>query len=294
MSKQSATLLGLGSILIWASLVAVVKLLTEALSPLLALALIYSFSALCIVLRTGLPKFRHIPKAYLYGCGALFICYEVLFLTSVAISKHRDEVLIIAMLNYLWPPLTVLFAIFAGQLRYRYWVIFGFILTIIGLMLVVNPNIFDLAYFSQVLRSNPMAFGFAFIAAILWAMYSVLTKKYAQGHNAVSLFFALTACSLWGVFAVSTESWHMPSMSVWLAVAVVGGLIGWAYHQWNQSLQFGNMKILILATYFMPVLSSIMSMLILHMTVSWIFWLGAGLVTLGVLFCWKSTYEVEG
>lgn len=198
MSKQYATLMGLGSILIWASLVAVVKLLTEALTPLSALALIYSFSAVCIVLRTGLPKFRIMPKAYLYGCGALFICYEVLFLTSVAISQHREEVLIIAMLNYLWPPMTVLFAIFAGQLRYQPLVILGFVITILGLMLVVNPYIFNIEYLVHVLQAHPMGYGFAFIAAILWAMYSVLTKKYAQGHNAVSLFFCFNGMYFMG------------------------------------------------------------------------------------------------
>ena len=293
MTKQTATLMGLGSILIWASLVAVVKLLTEALTPLSALALIYSFSAICIVASSGFPQVAQMPKAYLYGCGALFICYEVLFLSSVALSRHRDEVLIIAMLNYLWPPLTVLFAIFAGQLRHQNGVIIGFVLSIVGLMLVVNPHIFDVQHFRRVLLANPMAYGFAFIAAILWANYSVLTKKYAQGHNAVSLFFALTACSLWVIFAFSDEHWQMPTAMLWLAVAAVGGLIGWAYQQWNQSLQFGNMKVLILATYFMPILSSMMSMFILQITVGWIFWLGTLLVTMGALICWKSTEDIS-
>ncbi len=131
----------------------------------------------------------------------------------------------------------MLFAIVAGQLCYQRGVILGFILTILGLMLVVNPTMFDLEYLGQVLQANPIAYGFA--------------------------------------------------------VIVVGGLIGWAYYQWNQSLHFGNMKILILATYFMLIWSSFMSMLILKLTVEWMFWLGTAFVTLGALIYWKSTKEIN-
>ncbi|MGA9698561.1 MAG: EamA family transporter, partial [Acinetobacter sp.] len=103
---NKATLIGFSSILIWASLVAVVKLITESLSPVSAIALIYSFSAMVILVLNGLPRFQHISKAYVWGCGALFVAYEILFLVSIALSHNHDEVLIIAMINYLWPPLT--------------------------------------------------------------------------------------------------------------------------------------------------------------------------------------------
>ena len=52
---NKATLIGFSSILIWASLVAVVKLITESLSPVSAIALIYSFSAMVILGLNGLP-----------------------------------------------------------------------------------------------------------------------------------------------------------------------------------------------------------------------------------------------
>lgn len=54
-------------------------------------------------------------------------------------------------------------------------------------------------------------------------------------------------------------------------------------------MQFGNIKVLILATYFMPILSSVMSMLILDVRPELSFWIGTGLVTAGAIVCWKST-----
>lgn len=287
------TWMGLSSILIWASLVAVVKLITESLSPILAIALIYSFSALSILLLNGFPQMSRMPKSYLWGCGSLFVLYEVLFLSSVAFSHDHEQVLIIGMINYLWPPLTVILAIFAKQLSYKLPVILGFILSILGLMMVVNPDILNLSKFFSVLQKNPVAYSFALIGAILWSCFSVLAKKYAQGHNAVPLFFAVTALSLWAVHFASAEPFTFPSFKMWGAIALTGSLIGVAYSNWNQSLQFGDMKLLILATYFMPILSSVMSMLILDATPQLAFWIGTILVTVSAIICWKSTAEKQ-
>jgi len=287
------TWMGLSSIIIWASLVAVIKLITESLSPILAIALIYSFSALCILLLKGFPQLNQMPKVYLWGCGAFFVLYEILFLSSIAFSQNHEQVLIIGMINYLWPPLTVILAIFAKQLSYKRSVFLGFILAILGLMMVVNPDILDIQKFWLILQQSPLAYSFAFIGAILWSCFSVLTKKYAQGHNAIPFFFVITALSLWMLYSISREPFTIPSLSTWLIIAVTGSLIGIAYSNWNQSLQFGNMKLLILATYFMPILSSLMSILILDATPQLPFWIGTVLVSIGAIICWKSTVERE-
>ena len=289
---NKATWIGLSSILIWASLVAVVKLITESLSPVSAIALIYSFSAMAILVLNGLPRFQQISKAYLWGCGALFVAYEILFLASIALSHNHDQVVIIAMINYLWPPLTIVFSILAKQLNYRWPIILGFIISVLGLLLVVNPDILNLHQFLHILQQNPIAYFFAFLGALLWPCYSVMTKKYAQGQNAVPLFFMVTAIALWGIHFIMDEAFNFPQLSMWLLIAVTGGLVGIAYSNWNQSLQFGNIKLLILATYFMPVLSSCMSMLILNTTPNFTFWIGTCLVTFGAVICWKSTSEI--
>lgn len=287
------TWLGLSSILIWASLVGIVKLVTEVLSPVQGVALIYTFSALFIVAVTGMPRIAQMPKAYLLGCGALFVAYEVLFLVSIALSQNRDQVMVIAMINYLWPPLMIVFSIIAKQLNYHWYVGIGFILAVLGLMLVVNPELLNLNRLILTLEQNPIAYLFAFVGALLWPIYCILTKKYAQGQNGVPLFFIVTVVLLWLVHGVSNESFVIPSVPLWLTVAVLGGLIGIAYSNWNQSMQYGNIKILILATYFMPILSTLMSMLILEVYPQLSFWVGTGLVSLGAIICWKSTSSIE-
>lgn len=287
------TWLGLSSILIWASLVGMVKLVTEVLSPVQGVALIYTFSAVFILVVTGLPRISQMSKAYLFGCGALFVAYEILFLVSIALSQNRDQVMVIAMINYLWPPLMIVFSIIAKQLNYHWCVGIGLILAILGLMLVVNPDILNQDRLLLIIKQNPIAYLFAFVGALLWPIYSILTKKYAQGQNGVPLFFIASVVVLWLVHGVLNEPFVIPSFPLWLTVAVLGGLIGIAYSNWNQSMQYGNMKILILATYFMPILSTVMSMLILGVYPQWSFWVGTGLVSLGAMICWKSTSSIE-
>ena len=286
-----ATLRGLSSILIWASLVAVVKLITEALTPISGIALIYSFSAIFLLMFNGVPKIGKMPKAYLLGCGALFIAYEVLFLTSVALSHSHEQVMLIAMINYLWPPITILLSILAKQLNFKWPVWLGFIVSVLGLMLVVNPDILNLSQFWRVVQQNPLAYGFAFMAALLWPCYNVLTKQYGQGQNAVALFFSVVTLALWGIHFLIDEAFIFPSFHLWLAIILVGAMIGISYSNWDISLQFGNIKLLILATYFIPILSSVMSMLILDFQPQWTFWLGVVLVSLGAMMCWKNTSE---
>ncbi len=287
------TWLGLSSILIWASLVGIVKLVTEVLSAVQGVALIYTFSTVFIVAVTGLPQVSKMSKTYLLGCGALFVAYEILFLVSIALSQNRDQVMVIAMINYLWPPLMIVFSIIAKQLNYHWCVGIGFLLAILGLLLVVNPDILNPDRLNLILEQNPIAYIFAFVGAFLWPIYSILTKKYAQGQNGVPLFFMVSVILLWLVHSVLNEPFILPSLQLWLAVAVLGGLIGIAYSNWNQSMQFGNMKILILATYFMPILSTIMSMLILGVYPQLSFWVGTGLVSLGAIICWRSTSSIE-
>ena len=288
---HSATLMGLISLLIWSSLVGVVKLMTESLSPVLSIAMIYSISAWVIFCSCGRPKWQQMPKIYLWGCGGLFVAYEILFLLAISLTTNRDQVLLVTMINYLWPPLTILFSIFLKQVKARWYVILGFIMTVIGLMVVIYPDVLAPEMLFSVLRQNPIAYTFAFLAALIWPAYCVFTKRYAEGHNAVSLFFIVSACGLWLIHFVLGEAFTLPSPLQGLGILLIGGCIGFAYYQWNQSMQYGNLQVLICATYFMPILSSLISMQLLDLSPVWSFWMGTVLVSLGACVCWYATRE---
>ena len=293
MKPFTANLLGLSSVLIWAGVVGGVKIVTEQLTPLLGIALLYSVSALSMVMLTpGALKFS-LPTKYLLYCGSFFVLYEILFLSSIGLSRTREEALILAMVNYLWPSLTLLFAYFYRQISFRFPAFLGLLVSVFGLGIVINPQLFHFSLFWNVISQNPTAYFLAFIAAILWSFYCVLTRKYAQGHNGIPLFFCLTAISLWGIFGVSDQHWQTPSNTLWIVILIMGILIGIAYKNWNQSLQFGQIQLLLLATYFTPVLSSIFASVLLRTVPEWTFWIGTCLVSFGAIVCWKFSRSIE-
>ena len=293
MKAVTANFLGLSSILIWASIVGGVKLITEQLSPLLAFALLYSVSAISMIITTPQAISLALPKKYLVFCGGCFVLYEVLFLSSIGLSHTREEALILAMVNYLWPSLTLLFAYFFRQISFQLPAFVGILISIFGLAVVINPDVFTASLFLKTIAQNPIAYLLAFIAAILWSFYCVLTRQYAQGHNAVPLFFCITAISLWALFFISDQAWQTPSSALCLLIVVMGSLIGIAYKNWNQSLQFGQIQLLLLASYFTPILSSLFASLILGVTPIWTFWFGTVLVSFGAIICWRFSLNIE-
>ncbi|MDW5308689.1 drug/metabolite DMT transporter permease, partial [Acinetobacter baumannii] len=56
---------------------------------------------------------------------------------------------------------------------------------------------FDFFQILTNLKANPLSYGLAFAAAILWAAYCSVTVKTSQGKNLVTIFFVLTAVVLW-------------------------------------------------------------------------------------------------
>jgi hypothetical protein len=62
-----------------------------------------------------------LPKRYLFGCGALFVSYEVALYLAVGLSVSDQQVLVVGLINYLWPALILLTAIPILRYRARPW-----------------------------------------------------------------------------------------------------------------------------------------------------------------------------
>lgn len=79
-------------------------------------AAIYSLSGLLLIFTVGFPRIRQIPKGYLLAGSLLFVSYEICLALSLGYAATRHQAIEVGMVNYLWPSLTILFAIlFNGQ-----------------------------------------------------------------------------------------------------------------------------------------------------------------------------------
>ncbi|NDJ57280.1 drug/metabolite DMT transporter permease [Enterobacteriaceae bacterium 4M9] len=288
-TTSRATLLGLVAILLWSTSVGLFRSLSEYFGPLGSPALIYTFSAILLCLTQGLPRPASLPRRYLLIGGTLFVSYEICLALCIGLAHDRAQSLELGMINYLWPCLTVALATVINGQRAAWWLWPGLLLALGGVMQVLRGDgSWSLMQMWGNILSNPLAYGLAFFAAVIWALYCNLTKRWGGGKNAVPLFFCATALVLWGKFALAdTAPLHFTLPSL-LQLLFMGGSTALAYTAWNHGIQHGNMTLLATASYFTPVFSALIASLWLGLTPGWSFWQGVMMVVAGSLLCWLA------
>ncbi|CAI1557226.1 Methyl viologen resistance protein YddG [Serratia grimesii] len=288
--SYKATLLGLLAILLWSSVVGLIRSVSEGLGPIGGAAMIYSVSAIFLLLVLRLPNLRHFPRAYLILGSVLFVSYEICLSLSLGYANTRLQAIEVGMINYLWPCFTVLMAlVFNGQ-KAKWWLVPGLLLSLFGIGWIMSgEGGWSPTQMLDNVRSNPLSYSLAFGGAVIWALYCNLTKKIAQGQNGVVLFITLTAIALWLKYAFSTESGMQFTLSVTLTLLCAGIAMGAGYAAWNVGILHGNMTLLATVSYFTPVLSAVFAALVLDTALTANFWQGVVMVTLGSLVCWRAT-----
>ena len=294
MSKNLATLIGFSAILQWSSIVGLLKKVSANIGADLAVLFMYSLSAVLLFALFRIPNLKQIPRKYLFGATALFIVYEICFSYAIALAQNAQQAIEISLVNYLWPSMTILMLILFKELNFNKWVILGLGISLAGVFYIQTGNgAIDLATVISHMQSNPLSYGLAFVGASLWSLYCVMTKKYSQGHNPISLFFIATSLVLWlKMLVLHPEQFvHIVQIdaTTLMYMLMVSTVTGLGYAAWNIGINRGNITMLVTLSYFSPIFSSIMSMWILQTPLSKTFWLGAIMVTLGSFVCWIST-----
>ncbi len=294
MTKNLATLIGFSAILQWSTIIGLLKKVSSSIGADLAVLFMYSLSAVLLFALFRIPNLKQIPRKYLVGATALFVVYEICFSYAIALAQNAQQAIEISLVNYLWPSMTILMLILFKELKFNKWVILGLGISLAGVFYIQTGNgAIDLATVISHMQSNPLSYGLAFVGASLWSLYCVMTKKYSQGHNPISLFFIATSLVLWlKMFVLHPEQFaHIVQIdaTTLMYMLMVSTVTGLGYAAWNIGINRGNITMLVTLSYFSPIFSSIMSMWILQTPLSKTFWLGAIMVTLGSFVCWIST-----
>ncbi len=294
-TASRATSIGLAAVLCWSTSVGLFRSVAEHLGPIGGAACVFSLSALLVSLRFGLPRVAQLKAmhpVYLWGCGLLFVLYEIALALSLGFASNRSQTLELGMINYLWPSLTIVLATAFGLQRFRAGLIPGVLLAMLGIVLVLKGDgqLSAQALWANV-QSNPVAYGLAFAAAWLWPCYSVLSKRYAHGANALSLFLWMVAVVLWIKYAISAEpALHFSGLAI-AQLLMLSTLTALGYSCWDYGIRHGNLTVMAVGSYFTPVLSALVGTVWLQVRPSWSFWQGVALVTAGSLICWWCTRQ---
>ncbi|NMV40620.1 aromatic amino acid DMT transporter YddG [Ralstonia insidiosa] len=289
-SKSRATLIGLIAVLLWSSIVGLIRGISQNLGAVGGAAMIYSVASVLLLFTVGLGNLKAFPRRYLVWGSLLFVSYELCLSLSIGYANSGRQAIEVGMVNYLWPTFTMLSAIAFNKQRANALIVPGALVSILGICLVLGGDQgLDLAGMAANVKDNPLSYGLAFAGAVIWAAYCTVTSRIAGGKNGVTLFFMLTALALWiKFFTTGGGAMHFSAPAlIYLALAACA--MGFGYAAWNVGILHGNVTVLAGASYFIPVFSAALAAALLHAPLSFAFWKGASMVVAGSILCWLAT-----
>ncbi|MGQ1599122.1 aromatic amino acid DMT transporter YddG [Acinetobacter baumannii] len=291
-SKRNATLIGLIAVLLWSSIVGLIRSVSESLGATGGAAMMYSVASVFLLISIGFPKISEFPKRYLIWGSLLFVSYELCLALSIGYSNTNRQAIEVGMVNYLWPALTMVAAILFNNQKSNCLVIPGFVIAILGICWVLGGEQgLDLASMLENIKDNPLSYGLAFIGALIWATYCTVTARIANGKNGVTLFFMLTALVLWVKYLVIGGTPMVFNLHAIIYLVLAAAAMGFGYAAWNVGILHGNVTILAGASYFIPVFSAALAAIVLQTPLSMSFWQGAAMVCIGSVLCWLATRQ---
>lgn len=189
------------------------------------------------------------PWVLLFGTASFF-AYHLFLLLAIRLAPPVEANLI----NYLWPILIVLLSgiILPGhRLGVRH--IVGGLTAFLGAALALTHGrlSFDYAY----LPGYALALG----AAVVWAVYSVITRKLRPFPNAAvgGFCFFSAVLSLLG-HAAFEPSVRLDRSDILLLLALGIGPMGAAFYAWDIALKRGDPRLIGTLAYLTPLLSTVM------------------------------------
>jgi drug/metabolite transporter (DMT)-like permease len=292
MSSRNATLIGLIAVLLWSSIVGLIRSVSESLGATGGAAMMYSVASVFLLISVGFPKIRNFPRKYLIWGSILFVSYELCLSLSIGYANTNRQAIEVGMVNYLWPALTMVAAIIFNHQKSNLLVIPGFLIAILGICWVLGGEQgLDLPSMLHNIQDNPLSYGLAFTGALIWAAYCTVTARIANGNNGVTLFFILTACALWIKYLFIGGQAMTFDLHAIVYLALAAGAMGFGYAAWNVGILHGNVTVLAGASYFIPVFSAALAALVLKTPLTFSFWQGSAMVCLGSILCWLATRQ---
>lgn len=275
--------------MLWSTAAGLIRSVSEVFGPIGGAALIYTVGAALLLVMLGRPRLRTTPRLYLVLGSALFVGYEVCLSLALGFANSRAQSIEVGVVNYLWPALTVLFAIVMNGQRARWIILPGSALALSGVVWVVSGDGLSLSAISANVQSNSLSYSLALACAIIFALYCNITRRYAHGENLVTLFFVLSAGLLWLKYAFSQEVIAGFELRATLELIAAAAAMAVGYALWNVGIIKGNLTLLATCSYSAPVLSSAFAAVWLGTALGAQFWQGTVLVTVGSLMCWYAT-----
>lgn len=292
-----ATAIGMLAPILWGMSVGMMRGITENLGVSAGIMVVYLIAFFAVLLFFGRPNFRAFnPKYLIFGVGSANLS-AVCFVFSLAISDGGHQTMEVGMVNYLWPCLTILFAILFNGQKAHWWVVIGLVMCLMGVVIVLGGDKgFDPEALLANIRHNPWCYVLAATGALLWAAYCSFTRALSNGQNPVVIIFAVDALifALVWLLDLGPAPVANPHGFGWMGVVITALATGCGYSCWTYGMMKGHMTLLAIVSYFTPVLSCLFGNLILDAQLGSSFWSGVLILVAGSFVCWLATRVKAG
>jgi len=254
MTTRRATAIGFIAVLFW-SLLALLTAATGTIPPFQLAAMTFLIGgfvgvASWVVRPNGIKSLRQKPAVWALGIAGLF-GYHALYFAALRLAPPAES----GLINYLWPLLIVLFSSLLPGEHLRRAHLIGAFLGFLGVVVLIAGR--------GALEARAEYFpGYlcAFVAAFVWAAYSVLSRRFGEVPSDAVAGFCLATSLLSLICHMLFETTVWPETSTqWLSLTALGiGPVGAAFYVWDVGMKRGDIRFLGVASYATPVLSTLL------------------------------------
>ncbi len=283
-----ATLIGFTAILMW-SLLALLTAASGAMPPFQLAAVTFAIGgtlgAMSFILRPGAVKALRQPwPVWALGVGGLF-GYHALYFMALRLAPPAEA----GLINYLWPLLIVLFSALLPGETLKPHHLAGAALGLIGTVVLIAGRAGQGVEFGFA-QSDLPGYLAAFVAAFVWAIYSVASRRFASVPSDAVVGFCLVTALFAALCHLLFETTVWPrDAAEWGAVIALGiGPVGLAFYVWDIGVKRGDIRVLGAASYAAPVLSTLALIAGGYAEPRWTLWLAAALIAGGGLLAAKD------
>jgi drug/metabolite transporter (DMT)-like permease len=249
--RRFATFVGFTAVIMW-SLLAVLTAGIGKVPPFQLTAMAFAIGGVlglaAVVARGEVAHLRQPLSVWLVGVGGLF-GYHFFYFTALRNAPPVEA----GLIAYLWPLLIVVFSALLPGERLRWYHVAGAALGLAGTALVVGGGrgfTLDAAYLP--------GYAAAFACALIWSVYSILSRRMAAVPTAAVAGFCIATAALSAVAHLALETTVWPaSAGQWLAVLGLGLMpVGAAFYVWDYGVKRGDIQVIGASAYAAPLLST--------------------------------------
>ncbi|WP_162205652.1 EamA family transporter [Schaedlerella arabinosiphila] len=291
------TLIGFLTIIIWGTSAIFTRNLSTNIGAYTSAALVNLIGGIVVLVQQGVKKeglqeWRSVPRRYWPICGGLFIIYTASSYVSMSMVESDEAVVTLVLIRFLWPLFTLIFTIPILKAKASPWLIGGVSVSMSGIIVAkLGEAVLDLpGFLHNVLSGDDMAgYLMGFVVAVSWGIYTNLTKKYVgmKRVDGVGIYMVITAAVL-GAIAFFTDEPRRFTADLTGQILYAGVVVGsLANVMWNLAIKKGNMLLVVLASNFLPIISTVMTSFMLGVGITVPILAGSLLVVIGTL--WSKT-----